>query len=55
MPAAFHGAGILILMQYGFRDHAEQTRVETVIPYFHKWMLAFPDIRSLAEAEEDRY
>lgn len=30
-----------------------QTRVETVIPYFLKWMLRFPDIRSLAQAEED--
>lgn len=32
----------------------QQTRVETVIPYFRTWMLTFPDIRSLAEAEEDQ-
>jgi A/G-specific adenine glycosylase len=28
----------------------QQTRVETVIPYFTKWMQRFPDVRSLAEA-----
>ncbi len=32
----------------------QQTRVETVIPYFQNWMLTFPDIRSLADAEEDQ-
>jgi A/G-specific adenine glycosylase len=31
----------------------QQTRVETVIPYYGKWMERFPDIHSLAEAEED--
>jgi A/G-specific adenine glycosylase len=30
----------------------QQTRVETVIPYFEKWMRLFPDIRSLADASE---
>jgi len=30
----------------------QQTRVETVIPYFKKWMRLFPDIRSLANASE---
>ncbi|MBN1304531.1 MAG: A/G-specific adenine glycosylase [Anaerolineales bacterium] len=30
----------------------QQTRVETVIPYFEKWMKLFPDIRSLAGASE---
>ena len=30
----------------------EQTRVETVIPYFEKWMKLFPDIFSLANASE---
>ncbi len=30
----------------------QQTRVETVIPYFEKWMRLFPDIRSLANASE---
>jgi A/G-specific adenine glycosylase len=30
----------------------QQTRVETVIPYFEKWMQLFPTIASLAEASE---
>src|SRR5512147_2512180 len=30
----------------------QQTRVETVIPYFEKWMHLFPDIPSLANASE---
>jgi len=30
----------------------QQTRVETVIPYFEKWMRLFPDIIALAEASE---
>lgn len=30
----------------------QQTRVETVIPYFEKWMKLFPDIDSLANASE---
>jgi A/G-specific adenine glycosylase len=30
----------------------QQTRVETVIPYFEKWMRLFPDIQSLASASE---
>lgn len=30
----------------------QQTRVETVIPYFEKWMRLFPTIRSLAKASE---
>lgn len=30
----------------------QQTRVETVIPYFEKWMKLFPDIPSLAGADE---
>ncbi|HEY9151371.1 MAG TPA: A/G-specific adenine glycosylase [Anaerolineales bacterium] len=30
----------------------QQTRVETVIPYFHRWMGRFPTIQSLAEASE---
>ena len=30
----------------------QQTRVETVIPYFEKWMTLFPAIRDLAEASE---
>jgi A/G-specific adenine glycosylase len=30
-----------------------QTRVETVIPYFLKWMRCFPDIRSLSQADEN--
>jgi len=31
----------------------QQTRVETVIPYFESWMERFPDIHSLAEASEE--
>lgn len=30
----------------------QQTRVETVIPYFEKWMKLFPDVISLAKAKE---
>lgn len=30
----------------------QQTRVETVIPYFEKWMLSFPTVRDLAAATE---
>lgn len=30
----------------------QQTRVETVIEYFSRWMQAFPDIETLANAEE---
>jgi A/G-specific adenine glycosylase len=30
----------------------QQTRVETVIPYFEKWMELFPNIEDLAEASE---
>jgi A/G-specific adenine glycosylase len=30
----------------------QQTRVETVIPYFEKWMRLFPDVRALAMASE---
>ncbi len=30
----------------------QQTRVETVIPYFEKWMRQFPTIRALAKASE---
>ena len=32
----------------------QQTRIETVIPYYARFLAAFPDPRSLAEAEEDR-
>jgi len=32
----------------------QQTRVETVLRYYEPFLEAFPDIRSLAEAEEDR-
>ncbi|MBP1762356.1 MAG: A/G-specific adenine glycosylase [Firmicutes bacterium] len=31
----------------------QQTRVETVREYYHRWMTRFPDIRSLAEADLD--
>ncbi len=30
----------------------QQTRVETVIPYFERWTRRFPDVRRLAEAPE---
>ncbi|NOT05212.1 MAG: A/G-specific adenine glycosylase [Anaerolineales bacterium] len=30
----------------------QQTRVETVIPYFEKWMNLFPDVTTLAKASE---
>ena len=30
----------------------QQTRVETVIPYFNKWMQRFPNIKTLARASE---
>ena len=30
----------------------QQTRVETVIPYFNQWMIRFPTIQSLAKASE---
>jgi A/G-specific adenine glycosylase len=30
----------------------QQTRVETVIPYFEKWMRTFPTVRALAKASE---
>ena len=30
----------------------QQTRVETVIPYFRRWMLRFPSLRALAAASE---
>lgn len=31
----------------------QQTRVETVVPYYQRWVARFPDLESLAEAEED--
>ncbi len=31
----------------------QQTRVETVIPYYERWVERFPDLDALAEAEED--
>jgi len=30
----------------------QQTRVETVIPYFEKWMMLFPTVQGLAQASE---
>lgn len=32
----------------------QQTRVETVIPYYERFMERYPDIKSLAEAEEEQ-
>ncbi len=31
----------------------QQTRVDTVIPYFHRFIEKYPDIRSLAESDEE--
>jgi A/G-specific adenine glycosylase len=31
----------------------QQTRVETVIPYFQRWMARFPNVHSLAQASEE--
>jgi len=31
----------------------QQTRVETVVPYYRRWVERFPNLRALAEAEED--
>lgn len=31
----------------------QQTQVQTVIPYFERFMLSFPDVTSLANAEQD--
>lgn len=32
---------------------AQQTRLETVIPYYQRWLQRFPDIRSLAQADQN--
>ncbi len=31
----------------------QQTRVETVIPYYRRWMQRFPTLAALAEADEE--
>ncbi|CAB0151923.1 Adenine DNA glycosylase [Pseudidiomarina piscicola] len=31
----------------------QQTQVQTVIPYFNRWLERFPDVQSLADAPED--
>lgn len=31
----------------------QQTRVETVVPYYRRWLERFPDVEALAEAEAD--
>lgn len=31
----------------------QQTQIDTVLPYFERWMRRFPDFRALAEASED--
>lgn len=33
---------------------AQQTRIDTMLPYYNRWMKQFPDIRSCAEAEESQ-
>lgn len=32
----------------------QQTQMDTVLPYFERWMKAFPDIRRLAKADEKK-
>lgn len=32
----------------------QQTRIETVIPYYHRFLAEFPTVQALAEADEDR-
>src|SRR5699024_6631539 len=32
----------------------QQTRTDTVIPYFERFMEAFPDVHTLADAPEDK-
>ncbi|MBQ4354541.1 MAG: A/G-specific adenine glycosylase [Clostridia bacterium] len=32
----------------------QQTRIEAVIPYYERFLAAFPDVRSLAEADDER-
>ena len=32
----------------------QQTQMETVLPYFNRWMKAFPTIESLARADEKK-
>jgi A/G-specific adenine glycosylase len=31
---------------------AQQTRLETMLPYYHRWMRRFPSVKSLAKAQE---
>jgi A/G-specific adenine glycosylase len=33
---------------------AQQTRIDTMLPFYDRWMKQFPDIRSCAEAEESQ-
>ena len=33
---------------------AQQTRLATVVPYFHRWMAALPSPQAVAQADEDR-
>ena len=32
---------------------SQQTQIKTVIPYFERWMIKFPTLKALAEAEEE--
>ncbi len=32
----------------------QQTRIDTVIPYFHRWMEVFGDFKTLADANEEK-
>jgi A/G-specific adenine glycosylase len=31
---------------------AQQTRLESMLPYYDRWMKRFPDLRAVAEADE---
>lgn len=33
---------------------AQQTQIDTLIPYYHRFVEAFPDVTALAEAPEDK-
>lgn len=59
---AFYDASARSLPWRGGRDPyrilvsevmAQQTRIDTVIPYYERWMQRFPDVHVLADATED--
>lgn len=53
MPEFFPGEKILSLIKSGFQEiMLQQTRVEAVKPYFERFVEVLPDLKALAEAEE---